>query len=86
MVKCLTQEHNMLVTAGFEPATFGLRVNSFIRCATHTHVYIRTVVQHFNHVEINKLLILDLRNNNYFYIISRQNITLLFLWAYLKVV
>ena len=29
MVKCLTQEHNMLVTAGFEPATFGLRVNSY---------------------------------------------------------
>ena len=35
MVKCLTQEHNMLVTAGFEPTTFGLRVNSFIHCATH---------------------------------------------------
>ena len=39
MVKCLTQEHNMLVTAGFEPATFGLRVNSFIHCATHAHIY-----------------------------------------------
>ena len=26
MVKCLTQEHNMLVTAGLEPATFGSRV------------------------------------------------------------
>ena len=25
MVKCLTQEHNMLVTAGLEPATFELR-------------------------------------------------------------
>ena len=34
MVKCLTQEHNMLVTAGFEP---GLRANSFIHCATHAH-------------------------------------------------
>ena len=30
MVKCLTQEHNMLVTAGLEPVTFGLRVHSFI--------------------------------------------------------
>ena len=37
MVQCLTQEHNMLVKAGFEPTTFGLRVNSFIHCATHAH-------------------------------------------------
>ena len=35
MVKCFAQEHNMLVTAGFEPATFGLRANFFIHCATH---------------------------------------------------
>ena len=40
MVKCLTQEHNMLVKAGFEPTTFGLRVNSFIHCATHAHMHL----------------------------------------------
>ena len=32
MVRCLTREHNMLVTAGL-----GLRVSSFIHCATHAH-------------------------------------------------
>ena len=37
MVKCLTQEHNMLVTAGLEPATFWLQVRAFIHCATHAH-------------------------------------------------
>ena len=37
MVKCLTQEHNILVTAGFEPATFELQAKSFIHCATHAH-------------------------------------------------
>ena len=38
MVKCLTEEHNMLVTARLEPATFGLRVNGLIHCATRAHL------------------------------------------------
>ena len=28
MVKCLTQEHNMLVTVGFEPATHTTIINN----------------------------------------------------------
>ena len=38
MVQCLTQEHNMLEgSAGLEPTTFGLRVGTFIHCATCAH-------------------------------------------------
>ena len=37
MVKCLTQEHNMLVTAGFEPATFG-----FLYPLRHTCLFVIT--------------------------------------------
>ena len=35
MVKCLPQEHNMLVTAGLEPATFGLRESIPLTTSPH---------------------------------------------------
>ena len=38
MLKCLTQEHNMLITAGLEPATFRVRGSTFIHYATHAHI------------------------------------------------
>ena len=52
MVKCLTQEHNMLVKAGFEPTTFGLRVNSF-NLSTALSIY--QAMQNCMRVSVSKL-------------------------------
>ena len=46
MVKCLTQEHNMLVTAGFEPATFGLQVLDLTKHLTITIALIKLEYKH----------------------------------------
>ena len=46
MVKCLTQEHNMLVTAGLEPATFGSRVEHGYRDNTNLQSW-KKVLEHF---------------------------------------
>ena len=45
----------MLVKAGFEPTTFGLRINSFIHCATHAHKQSITFLEHcsLSHIYIS---------------------------------